>query len=185
MNVMEDHDYRKALKKHYTSTIEFYFIKNRKIETLCFRVIFSLVFSLSIFELLTSFTFSYLTFFEIAFGVLFWSFCFMCVHVNFHLHMWKHRATLNQKIFPFYHHYVDPMLYSKYRHNYHAAHLNALIFIILPMFYVNTIVAAMMFFSAALDLYTHQWYHTREADKKKHFNFFLFYLRCGFLDANI
>lgn len=163
-------------KEHYETIIEPALYRNVFRDRWIFRIsmFISLALSISIFWSTTDSLGIVLL--KILLAILFWSFAFMIIHVNAHIHMWKNRNSIDQRIFPFYHHYVDVSLYSKHKDNYHAAQLEALAFIVIPMMYIDNVVGTTMFLFGTIDIFTHQWYHTKKEDRKKDFNPFLFWL---------
>jgi hypothetical protein len=183
--MLESRPYRSVLKEHYQTVIEPFFEKTKQREQLFFTISTSLLFVLSMFVFFRTQDSALMLCVKVILGFALWSFCFMCIHVNFHVNMLKCNLTLKQRIFPFYHHYVDVFLYQKHKENYNGAHLDAIAFIIIPAILIDNVIGSVMFLCALVDVFTHRWYHTKTEYRKNDFNVVTFNLLTFLESVNI
>ena len=97
-----------------------------------------------------------------------WQSTFLLLHVKLHVDM-LNQPWYEQKIMSYYHHYIDPLIYSKFPEHYISTNLFGLLSV-LPYIYVDSTLASGIFMYGILDIYTHKWYHTPKKNRKKDFN---------------
>lgn len=181
----KDNDYHAILKNHYKSVIEPSLEKNIRRDYLLFKIaIFSAVF-MSFFMILNSHESWTFILIKLLIGGCLWSFSFLCSHVNFHIHMWTHNNTLEHRIFPFYHHYVDLNMYDTHKERYQASHIGFLCVAVFPLMFIDNFMGAGMLFAGLIDMFAHQWYHTQRAKRRAKFSFILFYFLTALEYVNV
>ena len=161
--------YRAQVERYYAAVIEPCLRENDRRDGRLYALLFALSLPLIAVVFLTTPDSASAVLAKVAVSIVVWSFLFMCGHVILHVHMWKHRGTLNQNPFAFYHHYADARMYSKYPGCYRASHIQALGFVVIPIMYIDNVMGATMVLLGVLDLFAHEWYHTPRGNRRSQF----------------